>query len=35
MMFTNAFPDGKLEVKQVYTQGDVAIAEMVAGHASG
>jgi steroid delta-isomerase-like uncharacterized protein len=28
-MFTNAFPDGKLEVKQVYTQGDVAIAEMV------
>ena len=29
MMFTNAFPDGKLEVKQVYTQGDVAIAETV------
>jgi steroid delta-isomerase-like uncharacterized protein len=29
-MFTNAFPDGKLEVKQVYTQGDVAIAETVA-----
>jgi steroid delta-isomerase-like uncharacterized protein len=29
MMFSIAFPDAKLEVKQVYTQGDVAIAEMV------
>ena len=28
-MFANAFPDGTLEVKKVYTQGDTAIAEMV------
>jgi len=28
-MFANGFPDGTLEVKHVYTQGDVAIAEMV------
>jgi len=28
-MFANAFPDGTLEVKRVYTQGDTAIAEMV------
>jgi steroid delta-isomerase-like uncharacterized protein len=28
-MFANAFPDGKLEVKKVYTDRDVAIAEMV------
>jgi ketosteroid isomerase-like protein len=28
-MFASAFPDGTLEVKKVYTQGDTAIAEMV------
>jgi steroid delta-isomerase-like uncharacterized protein len=29
-MYANAFPDGVLELKRVYTQGDTAIAEMVA-----
>ncbi len=28
-MFASAFPDGVLEVKRVFTQGDTAIAEMV------
>ena len=28
-MWANAFPDGKLEVKRVVTQGNIAIAEMV------
>jgi steroid delta-isomerase-like uncharacterized protein len=28
-LYANAFPDATLEVKRVYTQGDVAIAEMV------
>ncbi len=28
-MFASAFPDGELEVKRVYAQGDTAIAEMV------
>ena len=28
-MFANAFPDGTLEVKKSYAQGDTAIAEMV------
>ena len=28
-MFASAFPDGTLEVKKVYTQGNTAIAEMV------
>lgn len=28
-MWASAFPDGRLEVKQVYVQGDTAIAEMV------
>lgn len=28
-MFATAFPDGKLEVKKVYAQGDTAIAEMI------
>lgn len=28
-MFASAFPDGVLEVKRVYTQGDTAIAEMI------
>ena len=28
-MFANAFPDGKLEVKNVYTEGNIAIAEMI------
>jgi steroid delta-isomerase-like uncharacterized protein len=29
-MYASVFPDGKLTVKRVYSQGDVAIAEMVA-----
>ncbi len=29
-LYANAFPDAELEVKRVYTQGDVAIAEMFA-----
>jgi steroid delta-isomerase-like uncharacterized protein len=28
-MWANAFPDGRLEVRHVYTQGNTAIAEMV------
>ena len=28
-MFANAFPDGRLEVKKTYAQGDTVIAEMV------
>ena len=28
-MFANAFPDGRLEVRNVYGQGDIAIAEMI------
>ena len=28
-MWAAAFPDAKIEVKQVYTQGNVAIAEMI------
>jgi steroid delta-isomerase-like uncharacterized protein len=39
-MWASAFPDGRLEVRGVYTQGNVAIAEMVgrgthAGHFAG
>ena len=29
-MYARAFPDGKLEIKRTYTQGDVAIVEMTA-----
>jgi steroid delta-isomerase-like uncharacterized protein len=29
-MYAVAFPDGRLEVQRVYTQGDTAIAEMTA-----
>jgi ketosteroid isomerase-like protein len=28
-MFADAFPDGKLEIRNVYTDGAVAIAEMI------
>ncbi len=28
-MWADAFPDGKLEVKRVYTNGDTAVAEMI------
>lgn len=28
-MFASAFPDGVLEVKRVFTQGDIAIAELI------
>ena len=29
MMYATAFPDARLEVKQIYVQGDTAIAEMI------